>query len=202
MIRSIQSLFTLVACLFVTLQAVASSDPAATVNNVANQMIAQLKAHQTTLKQNPHLVYSLAYKIIVPRANINEMSRRVLPARVWQQASASERAQFAKEFTNMLVRTYASALAEYKDQTLRLFPVRGGYEGQSTVKVDSQIIRTDGPSIAVSYRLIRAGSDWKMYDLIVEGVSLIESFRSQFADQLSQGNINSLIHRMQQHNAT
>lgn len=199
MIKFIQRFICASLVLLLPIVAVAS-DPVNTVRSVADQMIAQLKSHSITLKQNPKLVYSLTMKIIVPHASITEMSKRVLPPSVWQTATASQRAQFQKEFTIMLVRTYASALAEYKDQTLHFYPLRGGVEG-SSVKVDSQIERSDGPSIAVSYRLARAGSDWKLYDLIVEGVSLLESFRSQFADQLAQGNINTLLQQMHNHNS-
>lgn len=177
----------------------AASDPVNVLNSIANQMISNLRTHQATLHSNPQYVYSLAYKIIVPHADIAEMSKRVLPPQTWNSATSAERSQFQREFTALLVRTYASALAEYKDETVKFFPVRGA-EGNS-VKVDSQIIRTAGPSIAVSYRLVRHGGDWKVYDLVVEGVSMLESFRSQFADKLSQGNMGQLINDLRQHNA-
>ncbi len=177
-----------------------SSDPVTFLQSVANQMISQLKANKATLKTNPSLVYSLANRIVVPRADLDEMSKRVLPPQTWNSATPAQRAQFKKEFTTTLVRTYASALAEYNDQTVQFYPVRGGYQGKSDVKVDSKIIRTDGPSISVNYRLIRRGSGWKLYDMTVEGVSMLESFRSQFAAQLSTGNMANLIQVLAQHN--
>jgi phospholipid transport system substrate-binding protein len=164
-------------------------------------MISILKSNKTTLKQNPSLVYSLAYKIIVPHADLDEMSKRVLPPQTWNSASAGQRQEFKKEFTNLLVRTYASALAEYKDQTVKFYPVRGGYAGRSTVKVNSQIVRTDGPSISVNYSLVSSGSGWRLYDMTVEGVSMLQSFRSQFSDQLSKGDMASLIRVLKQHNS-
>lgn len=108
-------------CIFTSAQA-AGSGPVEMLQSVADQMIASLKSHQTTLKQNPSLVYSLAYKIIVPHADLDEMSKRVLPPQTWNNATAGQRQEFKREFTNLLVRTYASALAEYKDQTVRFFP--------------------------------------------------------------------------------
>ncbi len=179
----------------------ADSSPVGMLQSIANAMIANLKAHKTTLKTNPNLVYSLAYKIVVPHADLDEMSKRVLPPSVWNAASVSQRAQFKAEFTTLLVRTYASALADYSDQTVKFFPVRGGYQGKNTVRVDSQIIRTDGPSITVNYKLVSKGAQWKLYDLTVEGISLLESFRSQFADKVSQGaSMNDLIRDLKQHN--
>lgn len=186
----------------ITLSAQAASDPVNMLQSVANQMIASLKAHSTTIKENPSLVYSLAYKIIVPRADLDEMSRRVLPPQTWNNATAAQRSQFKREFTSLLVRTYASALAEYKDQTVEFYPVRGGYQGKSTVNVNSKIVRTDGPSIAVNYSLVSTGSGWRLYDMTVEGVSMLQSFRSQFSDQLARGDIQSLIQVLKQHNGS
>jgi len=175
--------------------------PVDMLQTLADKMIANLKANKATLKTNPSLVYSLAYKIVVPHADLDEMSKRVLPPKTWNSATVGQRSQFESEFTTLLVRTYASALADYTDQSVRFYPVRGGYAGKNTVRVDSQIVRTDGPSINVNYRLVLRGTEWKLYDMTVEGVSLLESFRSQFADKLSQGNISNLISDLKQHNA-
>lgn len=176
---------------------VAKADPVGLLNSIANQLISALKAQRATLKSNPGLVYSLAYRIVVPHADVNEMAQRVLPPRIWNSATPAERAIFKKEFTSLLVRTYASALAEYTDQTVKFYPPRGN-NGRD-VQVNSTIYRSDGPSISVEYRLVNRGS-WKLYDMIVEGVSMLESFRSQFADELSQGSMASLIQRLRQHN--
>ena len=177
------------------------NDPVSMLQSLANQMIANLKSNKATLKTNPSLVYSLARKIVVPHADLAEMSKRVLPPQVWNGATASQKAQFENQFTTLLVRTYASALSDYTDQTVEFRPVRGGSEGKSTVRVDSQIIRSDGAPINVNYSLIRQGSIWKLYDMTVEGVSLIESFRSQFADKVAQGSdMAGLIQYISAHN--
>ena len=140
-----------------------NNDPVNMLNSVADQTISALKARKATLQKNPAVVYSLANKHIVPHADIAEMSKRVLPPAVWEKATPGQRAQFQSEFTTLLVRTYASALADYKDQTVRFFPVRGGFEGKNSVRVDSQIIRSDGPAISVSYRLILKGNSFISY---------------------------------------
>ncbi len=191
----------LLGCLlWIPALAEAQSNPVDLLNSIANQVISELRAKQATLHSNPGLVYSLADRIMVPHADTVEMSKRVLPPRTWDSATPAQRAQFQKEFTTLLVRTYASALAEYRDQKVQFYPVRGGYAGKQDVKVDSQIIRNDGPAISVSYRLVLRGSQWKLYDLTVEGISMLESFRSQFADQLSQGNMASLLKTLRAHN--
>jgi phospholipid transport system substrate-binding protein len=193
------SLVSLLACLIVNL-AYAQQDPQAMLKSVADQLIVKLKENKTTLSQNPSLVYSLANKIVVPHADIDTMSRKVLPAQTWQKASESQRNQFEAEFTTLLVRTYASALANYTDQKIRFYPIRGGYQGKKDIQVKSMIERSDGPAISVNYKLLNKGTEWKVYDLIVEGVSLIESFRSQFEDQLAQGSMEDVLKQLAAHN--
>lgn len=179
----------------------AAQDPVNMLHSVADQMIAGLKSNKATLKNNPGVVYSLAYRVVVPHADLDMMSKRVLPPQTWNQATPGQRAEFEREFTRLLVRTYASALADYTDETVRFYPVRGGTAGRSSVNVDSEIIRAQGPSIPVSYALVFTGSQWKLYDMTVEGVSMLQSFRSQFADKLSRGNMADLIVALRQHNS-
>lgn len=174
--------------------------PVAMLQSIADQMIAGLKAHKATLKSNPGIVYSLANRYVVPHADLDEMSRRVLPARTWQAATPAQKEQFKRQFTKTLIRTYASAIAEYKDETVKFFPMRGGAGGGS-VRVDSQIIRADGPTISVSYTLINRGG-WRLVDMTVEGVSMLQSFRSQFADKLNNEDIGGLIQDLSSHNSS
>jgi len=200
--KAITTLFILFGLMLGNIQIAAanSSDPVGMVQALADEMIASLKAHKTTLKSNPALVYSLAYKIVIPHADLDEMSQRVLPPQTWNNASSSQRVQFEKEFTNLLVHTYASALADYTDQTIRFFPVRGSIAGKNNMTVNSQIVRSDGPPVAVSYRLHLKGSEWKLYDMSVEGVSLLQSFQEQFRQKLSQGNMDQLLQDLKSHN--
>jgi phospholipid transport system substrate-binding protein len=181
-------------------QSAPQGDPVGLLQYIANNMVGQLRTNKATLKTKPQLVYQLAYRYVVPYADLSEMSRRVLPPNVWNSASASQRAQFQKEFTSLLIRTYASALTAYKDQVVKFYPVRGGFENQQTVEVSSDIVSSESDPIHVTYRLIRVGNAWRLYDMSVEGVSLIQSFRSQFADILANGDMNQLLARMGAHN--
>ncbi|MDR3490759.1 MAG: ABC transporter substrate-binding protein [Gammaproteobacteria bacterium] len=198
------SLFIMMLCaslMFVSMPARAASDPVNMLNSIADQLISKLKANKATLKTNRSYVYSLANQIVVPHAAVDEMAKRVLPPQTWNHATASERSQFSSQFTTLLVHTYASALADYNDQTIHFYPVRGGYDGKNTVQVNSNIERTDGPEISVNYKLVLRGSQWKLYDMSVEGVSMLESFRSQFADSLAKGDMQSLIRDLRAHNS-
>jgi phospholipid transport system substrate-binding protein len=174
------------------------SDPIGLLQYIADNMIDQLRVNKATLKTKPDIVYRLANQYVVPYADLPEMSRRVLPPQVWNGATPSQRAQFQREFTRLVIRTYASALTSYQDQQVKFFPIRGN--AGNNVEVKSQITSSSSPAISVSYRLLRTGSGWKLYDMSVEGISLISSFRSQFADILSNGNMNDLLARLSKHN--
>jgi phospholipid transport system substrate-binding protein len=178
---------------------VPTSDPVQLLQYVADNMVNQLKSNQATLKTKPGIVYKLAYEYVVPYADLAEMSKRVLPPQTWNSASADQKKQFEKEFTTLLIRTYASALTSYKDQVVKFYPVRGGYG--ATVQVSSDIVSSQSQPIHVTYRLLKTGGGWRLYDMSVEGVSLIESFRSQFSDILSHGDMGTLLQRMSGHNA-
>ncbi len=199
----IMTLFLLLTCswfLTAPVNAAGSGDPVALLQSIANNMINSLRQNQATIKSKPQVVYNLAYKYVVPYANMDEMSRRVLPPQVWNNATPAQREQFKKEFTRTLIRTYASALSSYKDQTVKFYPIRGGYEGKNTVEVNGKIESSERPAINVSYRLVKTGGSWQLFDLSVEGVAMLDSFRSQFSDILSQGNMQQLLQRMSSHN--
>lgn len=174
-------------------------DPVGLLRYIANNMIAGLKTNKATLKSKPQIVYGLAYKYVVPYADLTEMSKRVLPPQIWNSATPAQRVQFQKEFTKTLIRTYASALTSYQDQVITFFPVRGS-QGKS-VAVNSEISGSQGQPIQVSYRLLRVGSVWRLYDMSVEGVSMLDSFREQFSDMLAQGNMQQLLQRLSGHNS-
>src|SRR3990167_33555 len=99
-------------------------DPVQLLQFIADNMIRGLKQNHATLKSNPQIVYNLADRYIIPYADLPIMSQRVVPPTVWNGATPAQREAFQKAFTKTLVRTYASALTAYKDQTIKFFPVR------------------------------------------------------------------------------
>ena len=92
-----------------------SGDPVGLLQHIADNMVSQLKANKATLKTKPGIVYKLAYQYVVPYADLSEMSKRVLPPQTWNSATAEQRRQFEKQFTTLLIRTYASALTSYQE---------------------------------------------------------------------------------------
>jgi phospholipid transport system substrate-binding protein len=162
-------------------------DPMVMLKSVSDQMIGSLKKNRSRLKRNPKLIFKLVDRILLPYVDQAGMSRSVVGRRTWTRASKAQQRQFVRLFTNVVIDTYASALNAYTDESIRFYPIRGGYQGKKRIEVHSKVIRDDGPAVSVNYRLALKRNKWFIYDLNVEGVSLLQSFRAQFSAQISQG---------------
>lgn len=188
-------------CLLVCITTWALSSPIELLQNTSNQLIVALQRNQATLKTKPQIVYGIVNQILLPHVDLMSMSSRALGRAAWSQASPAQRQAFSQQFTTLLIKTYSSALAQYTDERVNFLPMRNDYNTQSRVQVNSVIVRDSGPSINVSYRLIPEGGQWMLYDFSVDGISMVESFRSQFAEELQQKGIDGLINKLAQHNA-
>lgn len=195
--KVIFALFGLLICTM----AWAVSSPVDILQNTSNQLISALQRNQATLKTKPQVVYGIVNQILLPHVDVMSMSSKALGREAWLRATPTQRQAFAQQFVTLLIRTYSSALAQYTNERVNFLPLRGDYNSQSRVQVNSVIVRESGPSINLSYRMMRAGGQWMLYDFSVDGVSIIESFRSQFVEVLQQRGIDGLISELAQHNA-
>lgn len=174
----------------------AQSSPIPTLEHTANDIIAVLKANKANLKNDPTIIYRAVETYLLPQVDVVGMSRSVLGRQVWSKATASEKAQFTSAFTRLVIRTYSSPLAQYTDEKVQFLPLRGSVNNRF-IRVNSVIVRSAGQNIPLSYSLVAKDGQWKIYDLSVEGVSLLQSFRSQFAQALKNSNINDIIQQLQ-----
>ncbi len=195
--KVIVALFGLLVCSM----AWAVSSPLELLQSTSNQLISALQRNQATLKTKPQIVYAIVNQILLPHVDVMSMSSRALGRDAWLKAIPNQRKAFAQEFVTLLIRTYSSALAQYTNEKVNFLPMRGDYYKQPRVQVNSVIVRESGPSINLSYRLMRENGQWMLYDFSVDGVSIIESFRSQFAGELQQSGIEGLISKLAQHNS-
>ncbi|MAZ78132.1 MAG: signal peptidase [Legionellaceae bacterium] len=185
---------------------VKSADPVVFLRGISDELLARLKTDRSQIQANPKHVYQIVNQILVPYVDVSRMARSVVPRSIWMASSPADQQAFSQAFLNIVVRTYSSALNAYTDQTIKYFPIRGGYQGKNQVQVNSQIVRSDGPPVEIIYRLAKNGSQWKVYDMTVEGVSLLQSFRSQFAAEFSSMSSKSnalaqLTQKLKQHEA-
>lgn len=173
----------------------AQTSPVPMLETSASQILSTLKQNKANLKKNHQIIYQAVERYLLPNVDVNGMSRSVLGRQAWNKASAADRQEFTQVFTQLIIRTYASPLAEYTDETVKFLPMRGPISGQFT-RVNSVIVRSNGQNIPLSYSLVAKGNGWKIYDLSVEGVSLLQSFRSQFGQILQNESMKELIAQM------
>lgn len=184
--------------LYMTQNLWAQGTPVPMLQDTANNILNTLKQNKASLKGNHQIIFQSVERYLLPNVDVAGMSRSVLGRQAWSKASASEREQFSRAFTQLVIRTYASPLAEYTDETVKFSPVRGSLESRF-VRVNSMIVRSAGNNIPLTYSLVSKNGQWKIYDLSVEGVSLLQSFRSQFAQALQNSSISDLIKQMHEH---
>jgi phospholipid transport system substrate-binding protein len=182
--------------------ALAAQSPVQMLQTASDQMISSLQQNKATIKTNPKYVEGLARQILLPHVDITSMAKLALGRDGWLSATPAQQQQFVTQFTTIMIRTYSSALAAYTNQKVQFYPLRGDINGKSIIEVNSKIIQSGGPAIPVNYRLILRGNEWKVFDLSVDGISMVQSFRSQFSQPLKQGGMQGLLNAMVKHNAS
>ena len=177
----------------------AQSTPLPMLESTASNIINTLEKNKPNLKHNHQIIYQAVELYLLPHVDVKGMSRSVLGRQVWLKASTAEQQEFTKLFTRLIVHTYANPLAEYTDEKIKFLPIRGSTNGEF-MRVNSIIVRSNGQNIPLSYSMVSKNNDWKIYDLSVEGVSLLQSFRSQFANALQNASLETLIAQMHKNN--
>lgn len=200
--KSIINKIVMASCLFAALiySGIASaSSPIPQLQSTADKIITALKNNQSSLKSNPRIAAHIVTEYLAPVVDQQAMAQAVVGRNAWNNASSAQRNQFISQFKTLVVNTYAAAFAQFSDQRVQFSPIRGGAD-QSRVNVQSSIISSSRPPISVSYTLSHNGSNWKIIDFSVDGVSMVQSFRSQFAGPLAQSGISGLIKSLATHN--
>jgi len=178
-----------------------AADPAplAMLKSTAAQMTAELDKHLGDLKNNDPLVTGIVNRILVPHFDLVTTAQLVVGRNYWQQASSSIQNEFIKQFTKYAVKTYAVAMSSYDGEKIQFFSMRGDISSGRT-QVRSQIIHRDGPPISVQYSVLNKGGTWLIYDFSVDGVSMAQNYRAQFASSLRQGGLDKLVQDLKQRN--
>ena len=172
--------------------------PQDVIQDTSTRMIDALRQNRAKLDRDPGQIYGLVDQIVLPNFDFELMSRWVL-GRAWQQASPDQRRRFTEEFRTLLVRTYAKALLEYSGEDFRLLPQPTVGDG-SEVTVKTEVLLKAGRPIQINYSMHLSNDGWKVYDVKVDGVSLVTNYRSTFANQIRANGMDSVIADLQQRN--
>ena len=181
-----------------TIQA-ASTPPQDVVQDTSTRMIDALRKNREMLDRDPGRLYDLVDQIVLPNFDFELMSRWVL-GRAWQQATPEQRRQFTAEFRTLLVRTYAKALLEYSNEAIRVLPQVGAADGEE-VTIKTEVRPKTGQPIQINYSMHLGNDAWKVYDVTVDGVSLVTNYRGTFASQIRNSGMEAVIADLRQRNA-
>jgi len=168
------------------------------VKKTAEDVLATVKNDKDIQAGDQAKIFALAEEKIVPNFNFDKVSRMVL-GKNWTKATPDQKTAFQAEFRTLLIRTYATALSKYRNQTIEYKPFR--MVNESTIaSVKTQIVQPGGQPIAVDYTLEKQADAWKVYDIVIEGVSLVTNYRGQFSDEIRQNGLDSLIKKLSDKN--
>jgi phospholipid transport system substrate-binding protein len=190
-------LATLLAALLPAFAA-AQESPDALVKRTADEILAIIKADKDIQNGNSAKVVELAEQKVLPHFDFERMTRLAV-GRNWSQASDAQKQALIKEFRTLLVRTYSTSLSQYRNQTIDVKPTKvAAADKEATVR--TAVIQQGGPPIPIDYAMEKVDSGWKVYDVVIDGASLVTTYRGTFNDQIQKGGIDALVKTLQDRN--
>lgn len=177
----------------------ADSPPDQIARDATDKIIELLKANKDAYSKDHKKLYAMVDEHVLQHFDFRAMSRTVL-GRHWRSASEDQRTRFTSEFRDLLVRTYATALLKYNNEQIVYLPFRMS-PGDRTATVRSEVRRTDGgPPIAINYSFYQTDRGWKVYDVTIEGASLVTTYQSTYAERVQREGLDALIASLAQDN--
>src|SRR3954470_22928855 len=168
------------------------------VKKVTDDVMSAIKSDKQLAAGDKQKALKLAEEKIIPHIDFDEATRLAV-GRAWRQASKEQQEQLVTEFRRMLVRTYSNAISAYEGQTVKVLPLRMKPD-DTDVTVRNQYVRAGGKPVQLDYQMHKVGNEWKIYDIVAEGVSLVLTYRSEFDAVVKQQGIDGLIKTIAQKN--
>lgn len=171
--------------------------PDVLIKEVSTDVLDAVKADKTIQTGDVQKVIALVDAKVMPHVNFQRMTASAV-GRYWRQATPEQQKRLQDEFKTLLVRTYSGALSQVKDQTVQLKPMRAG-PNDAEVVVRTEV-RGKGDPIQLDYRLEKSPEGWKIYDVNVLGIWLVENYRNSFAQEIGANGIDGLIAKLAERN--
>jgi phospholipid transport system substrate-binding protein len=165
--------------------------PDALVKNITQEVLTIIKHDKDIQSGQPKKVADLVETRILPHFNFTRMTQ-IAMARNWRMASPEQQQALTNEFKTLLVRTYSTALANYRDQQIEYRPLRAA-AGDTDVTVKSEVKQAGAQAVTIDYEMEKTVAGWKVYDVKVGGVSLITTYRETFASEVRDRGVDGLI---------
>jgi phospholipid transport system substrate-binding protein len=174
-----------------------STPPDALIKMVVTEVMATVKADPDIQKGNIPKIVDLVEKKIVPYTDMRRTTEMAMGPN-WKKATPDQQAQLTSEFKSLLIRTYSGALSQLRDQTVQFKALRAAPDDKEVVV--KTVVLGRGDPVALDYRLEKTANGWKVYDMNIMGVWLVEAYRNQFSNQISQNGIEGLVKFLQDRN--
>ena len=179
---------------------VVDTDPGRLIETAAQAMLKELDAHRPEYRESPTKINALVDKILLPHFD-TEYSARLVLGRHWNTASAEQRQRFVNSFYHSLLSNYGAALLNFTGDRLKVLPYKGE-AGATNATVRTQVRKNDGGTVAVNYSLHRTPKGWMAWDVTIEGISYVKSFRDDFGAEIDQQGVEALITRLEKQSAS
>lgn len=178
-----------------------AGSPVAMLENMSDSLLKQLSASKNASGDKNATLVDIIKSTLLPKIDTTVMARAVVGPVYWRPATESEKADFTKEFTTMVTNNYAKIFAVYSDQKVKFLPSRFDENQDDRVEVQSIVTSNKGSDFKVSYKMQKSSSDdWMIYDFAIDGISMTESYKAQFAPTLSSGGMEAVIANMKKYN--
>ncbi len=172
-----------------------ADDPGKLVKTAAEGMLKDLEADREAFRKDPAKMNALVEKYLLPNFDAQYSARLVL-GKHWRTATEDQRKRFVDAFYQSLLKNYGSALVEFTSDRLKVFPSQVDAKGD-TATVRTEVKRSDGTRIPVNYTLRKTPNGWKAWDVVIEGISYVKSFRDDFGAEIDQKGLDAVIERIE-----
>jgi phospholipid transport system substrate-binding protein len=172
--------------------------PDALAKSVTDDVLVVLRTDRDIQSGNTKKVIDLVEQKVLPHFNFVRMTQLAV-GRHWREASPEQRKQLVEEFRTLLVQTYAATLTAYRDQAIDYRPLRMQSEDTDVV-VRSLINQSGGKPVTVDYKMQKSDTGWKVYDVVVGDLSLVQSYRGSFNTEVQKGGIDGLVKTLTEKN--
>ncbi len=173
--------------------------PVELLERKSDEVIKILQQQHDQIESDSTLIYKIVDEHIVPHLDDVTMAKLAL-GKNWRKADNAQKIEFVDQFRTLLIRTYGKSLQEFSDQTIKFYALKVD-DGAKKVIVKSDVFQSGGPKIPVSYRMRLKGNAWKVYDINIDGVSLVTSYRGTFAQEMRKGGMTGLPKMLHEKNS-
>jgi phospholipid transport system substrate-binding protein len=176
-------------------QSAAQDSPSQVIETAANGLLQALNADREMYRKNPSKVQALVDQYILPHVDTGFAAQLVL-GKYWRKATPQQRDRFVNAFYHSMLNNYGTAIVEFTSNTLKVFPTKVS-PGSQNATVRTEMARTSGPPVNVNYYMHMTPQGWKAWDVVIDGVSYVMSYRQDFGSQIDRQGIDAVINRLE-----